>query len=601
MSNIPPPPDDYLCIINLDLMSEPWVTPCGHCGEQEALLEWLKANKTCPKCRKELRPDQLNRNLPLRNIIRNYADNNGIDLPHVDVLPIPTSEIEHSSTRTTERRQRPSERFERPQRPERPSTRTTERSSARTTERPSEHRQRPERPQQSIMAKVYRYIHMRVLRNTYDIVRLRSALVECLQEIEDVETCSRDTLHAVMDSFMTANGDMYLLNVKSQRSPERRVQETPEQTMRCCAYMNDIGGVRQSLQNGASPDAYGRLVKRSLTFAIENNNVDIVRLLLAFGASPNKLENDIISPICSAFMKDDINPEIILSLFEFGCNDVTDCMTVDEKYIYPLMMSAQKDWVDIAKKLLDIGLNIYPYNFDPLKLAARNNSCGVARLLLERGAQHRTTVDGISPLHSAVHNKNIQMVEILLNNNNVGKDINATSIYGTPLHIAAFTGYRDIVELLLQFGAAIDVLHDDETPLYNAVCHRHVDVVRALCSNFYNRNVFPMPNRVSMKIKCKGMTALYKAAYTGQTEIARILLRNGADVDDGHNDGTTPLHAAARKGHGDIVRILLDYKADPDKKVNGQTALQLARINGYQSIVNVLRPVTTTQKTCAIC
>lgn len=53
-------------------------------------------------------------------------------------------------------------------------------------------------------------------------------------------------------------------------------------------------------------------------------------------------------------------------------------------------------------------------------------------------------------------------------------------------------------------------------------------------------------------------TALHYAAAAGQTRVAKILIRNKADVNARNDeDGRTPLHYAATEGHADIARLLI--------------------------------------------
>jgi len=60
----------------------------------------------------------------------------------------------------------------------------------------------------------------------------------------------------------------------------------------------------------------------------------------------------------------------------------------------------------------------------------------------------------------------------------------------TPVHIAAVWGDKYAVELLLDAGAAIDVLGDmSATPLYNAVGQGHIEVAELLLSRGANPDI----------------------------------------------------------------------------------------------------------------
>ncbi|KAI5093818.1 protein phosphatase 1 regulatory subunit 12A, partial [Silurus meridionalis] len=74
-----------------------------------------------------------------------------------------------------------------------------------------------------------------------------------------------------------------------------------------------------------------------------------------------------------------------------------------------------------------------------------------------------------------------------------------------------------------------------------------------------------------------GGTALHVAAAKGYTEVLKLLIQAGYDVNIKDYDGWTPLHAAAHWGKDEACRILVENLCDMDvvNKV-GQTALDVA-------------------------
>jgi len=92
-----------------------------------------------------------------------------------------------------------------------------------------------------------------------------------------------------------------------------------------------------------------------------------------------------------------------------------------------------------------------------------------------------------------------------------------------------------------------------------------------------------------------GMTALMVAAEEGYTDIAKVLIDSGADVNmrkGGRNQGYTALMIAVENGHTEIVKLLLKAGADVNAKTGYYphiTAIDIAKSRGYTDIVNILK------------
>jgi len=94
-----------------------------------------------------------------------------------------------------------------------------------------------------------------------------------------------------------------------------------------------------------------------------------------------------------------------------------------------------------------------------------------------------------------------------------------------------------------------------------------VEGVKQLLNNGADPNTPPNRND-------NGMTALMFAAWKGHSEIVRLLVRAGANVNAVSNTGATALVYAANAGSEESVKILLDNGARTDIKMpDGTTAL----------------------------
>jgi ankyrin repeat protein len=82
---------------------------------------------------------------------------------------------------------------------------------------------------------------------------------------------------------------------------------------------------------------------------------------------------------------------------------------------------------------------------------------------------------------------------------------------------------------------------------------------------------------------------LYTAAEAGQTNAVRLLLDNGAKVNQGDFINGTPLIVAAGNGYADVVQILLERGGDVCYRADGGTAEEFAQKRGHSQIVELLK------------
>ena len=88
-------------------------------------------------------------------------------------------------------------------------------------------------------------------------------------------------------------------------------------------------------------------------------------------------------------------------------------------------------------------------------------------------------------------------------------------------------------------------------------------------------------------------TPLYEAIiHTDSEEVVEVLLSKGADPNTRVN-GYYPLYQAASRGETQVVQDLLNHGANPSSRSkNGSTALDAAKANGHDDIVQLLRSST---------
>lgn len=160
-------------------------------------------------------------------------------------------------------------------------------------------------------------------------------------------------------------------------------------------------------------------------------------------------------------------------------------------------------------------------------------------------------------------------------------DINIPDEEGcVVLHYAAFMGYREVVEWLLNEGAQLEATDKEGyTALYFAAQEGRDKVVQFLLSKGANVKA----------AQINGSTSLHIAADRGHTEVVKILLSEGADTEVINEDGHNPLHLAADRGHVEVVEWLLSQGAQlKATEKEGYTALHIAAQNGQLGVVEFL-------------
>ena len=151
---------------------------------------------------------------------------------------------------------------------------------------------------------------------------------------------------------------------------------------------------------------------------------------------------------------------------------------------------------------------------------------------------------------AATHRNRIVVARFLIQE---GADVNAKDfIQDTPFLYAAAEGRIEILKLVLVADPDVnDVNRYRGTALIPAAHHGHVEAVKLLLNTRINKD----------HVNNLGWTALLEAVILGDggpthTEIVRLLVEAGADVELADRDGVTPLEHARRNGYDAIARLL---------------------------------------------
>jgi hypothetical protein len=88
----------------------------------------------------------------------------------------------------------------------------------------------------------------------------------------------------------------------------------------------------------------------------------------------------------------------------------------------------------------------------------------------------------------------------------------------------------------------------------------------------------------------KNSTDIFDAAVNGNTEFVISYIKSGGDANAVKSDGVTPLMLAAYFGRTDVMKLLIDAGADVNLKdnISSETALMMASSRGRVEAVRLL-------------
>ena len=376
-------------------------------------------------------------------------------------------------------------------------------------------------------------------------------------------------------------------------------------------HRDDLEASLRFIRSGANVNASTDLGVTPLWNACLNGNLALVNALLDKGASPN------------------------LALLRGET---------------PLMIAARSGHTAIAERLLLKGAlpnALGPRHQTALMWAASDKRAAVVRVLLAHGADPQLKSSewsqmmavpphgypgynqmiphgGQTALVFAARVGDLESAKMLVA---AGADVNGADAWGvTATGYAAFGGFTELVEFLLDHKADANLAKAGFAPLHCAIARRDDRMVKALLAHGADPNL-PLqtwtPTRRSSKDfhfepELVGANPFWLAARFLAPGVMRMLLDHGADARpvhrarsirekdfEEHFETTTALMAAVGLGSGspwvaapraqrealalEAVRIALAVGVDPGAKdESGRTALSGAEAAGYASVVALL-------------
>lgn len=134
-----------------------------------------------------------------------------------------------------------------------------------------------------------------------------------------------------------------------------------------------------------------------------------------------------------------------------------------------------------------------------------------------------------------------------------GIDPNELFSGGTLMHMAAFMNDIQALEVFILAGGDVNVRDEEyeDTPLHIAAWEGNLEIARVLIKE--GSSINSLNNSLS--------TPLHYAVFNDHLQLVKELIKSGADVSLSTKDGKTAYQISIDKGHNEITKILLENGA----------------------------------------
>lgn len=306
-----------------------------------------------------------------------------------------------------------------------------------------------------------------------------------------------------------------LIESARQRSPATIVRNggaAGASDLMRAAGRGDVDRVLQLVGEGASIDATDSHNATALHYALRSRKNLLADVLIEAGIGVNIADRDGNTPLLLA-VKNGV-PGVVDTLLKSDAE-----VNVKNRYFNsPLLLSIRHGYKDVAELLLSAGAHesaVKALQVSFLSSAPVESIVNIQRLIVDSKLAINHDTEGLAALLiTAIKARRIFVIRFLLEHG-AGLDLD---VNGLPLHVAVQGGDYELVRLLLEKGANIEIVDKD------------------------------------------GRTALMFAVKSGQSQVVKLLLDAGANIDTTDVNGLSALRMAKANYSEDIVELLRRYK-----------------------------------------
>ena len=332
-----------------------------------------------------------------------------------------------------------------------------------------------------------------------------------------------------------------------------------------------------------------RLLFESIRFCeFHPDFVEQVRLLLTRGADPNSHCTDgqtlliYLFYIWGLYGEPRVNPDQFVEAARLLIVHGTDVRKSDisgRTALTYVVENGFSHWYTLVQELQKAGATV------GVMEASMMGDASALEILLKQGASpdalvkvdcHIYPKDSLYAIHFAAWRGHAECVRLLLDYGANPNYWNNIGLMGaTALGCAVSINRPDILEMLLQSGAMMKPFHG-RTLLIEAVGKGLTEVARVLL-------------KYGVDVNGHGIgSAVRDAAELGHADVMRLLLEEPQNVSNNRWKLHEALWTAAYEGHTEVMRLLLEQRTETHRRRQGKTPLEIAHAQGHTKIVELL-------------
>ncbi|XP_069477814.1 serine/threonine-protein phosphatase 6 regulatory ankyrin repeat subunit B-like isoform X2 [Ambystoma mexicanum] len=348
-------------------------------------------------------------------------------------------------------------------------------------------------------------------------------------------------------------------------------QENGETAMHIAARHGNLKMITALIEDGGEPTWQSKVGDNPLHIAVRHCHLPVVEEIL------NYLANEKSRPEAVACVNQENKPgETPLHLAAAVKKNAIHMEAEDVKII-SMLMEFEADIEATTTLAIET----------PLHYCARVGNSDVLLEMLEHISPHRMqqvinkqAKNGWSPLLVAAEQGHTEVVKILLQNH---ARVDVFDEHGkAALHLAAENGHDQIADILLWHKAFV-----------NAKTKLGLTPLHLSAQNGFNHLVKLLVETHLASIDAMSLTQqtpLHMSALKGQLDVCNSLLNMKADGNATDIQGQTPLHLAAENDHSEVVKLFLKHKPELVTSANmeGSTCAHIAAAKGSVAVIKEL-------------